>query len=38
MSLAKKPTQVRLDESQIEEFKRTIRIGKAGTPELVQIG
>ena len=32
------PTHVRLDESMIEEFKKSIRIGKAGTPELVQIG
>ena len=33
-----RPTNVRLDESMIEEFKKNIRIGKAGTPELVQIG
>jgi NADH-quinone oxidoreductase subunit B len=32
-----RPTEVRLDESMIEEFKKSIRIGKAGTPELVQI-
>jgi len=38
MSLAKRPTQVRLDESMVEEFKKSVRIGKAGTPELVQIG
>lgn len=38
MSLAKRPTETRLDESMIEEFKQTIRIGKVGTPELVQIG
>ena len=38
MSMAKRPTEVRLDEQMIEEFKRSIRIGKAGTPELVQIG
>lgn len=33
-----RPTDVRLDESMIEEFKKSVRIGKAGTPELVQIG
>ena len=33
-----RPTQVRLDESMLEEFKKSIRIGKAGTPEMVQIG
>jgi len=38
MHLNNPPTEVRLDESMIEEFKKTIRIGKAGTPELVQIG
>ena len=38
MSLAKRPTEIRLDESMIEEFRQTIRIGKVGTPELVQIG
>jgi NADH-quinone oxidoreductase subunit B len=38
MSLAKRPTETRLDESMIEEFKQTIRIGKVGTPELVHIG
>ena len=38
MSLAKRPTEVRLDETMLEEFKKSIRIGKAGTPEYVQIG
>jgi NADH-quinone oxidoreductase subunit B len=38
MSLAKAPTQVRLDEAMLEEFKKSVRIGKAGTPEYVQIG
>jgi NADH-quinone oxidoreductase subunit B len=38
MSLIKRPTEVRLDESMLEEFKKNIRIGKAGTPEMVQIG
>ena len=38
MTLAKRPTEVRLDETMLEEFKKTIRIGKAGTPELVQFG
>ena len=38
MSLAKPPTEVRLDESMVEEFKKSVRIGKAGTPEYVQIG
>ena len=33
----RRPTDVRLDESMIEEFKKSIRIGKAGTPELVRI-
>ncbi len=34
----KRPTDVRLDESMLEEFKRSVRIGKTGTPELVRIG
>ncbi len=38
MSLVKRPTEVRLDESLLEEFKRNIRIGKVGSPEIVQIG
>ncbi len=38
MSLVKRPTEVHLDETMLEEFKRTIRIGKAGSPEIVQIG
>jgi NADH-quinone oxidoreductase subunit B len=38
MYLNEPPTLVRLDESMIEEFKKSIRIGKVGTPELVQIG
>jgi NADH-quinone oxidoreductase subunit B len=38
MTLGKRPTEVRLDESMIEDFKKSIRIGKTGTPELVQIG
>jgi NADH-quinone oxidoreductase subunit B len=33
-----RPTEVRLDEGMIEEFTKSVRIGKAGTPELVQIG
>ena len=37
MSLSKRPTEVRLDESMLEEFKKSVRIGKAGTPEMVQI-
>jgi len=32
-----RPTEVRLDESMLEEFKKAVRIGKAGTPELVRI-
>ena len=32
-----RPTEVRLDESMLEEFKKSVRIGKAGTPELVRI-
>jgi len=38
MSMAKRPTEVRLEEQMIEDFKKSIRIGKVGTPELVQIG
>lgn len=38
MSLAKRPTEVRLEEQMLEDFKKSIRIGKVGTPELVQIG
>jgi NADH-quinone oxidoreductase subunit B len=38
MSLAKQPTGVRLEENMLEEFKKNVRIGKAGTPEFVQIG
>jgi NADH-quinone oxidoreductase subunit B len=38
MSLAKRPTNVRLDSSMLDEFKKSIRIGQAGAPELVQIG
>jgi NADH-quinone oxidoreductase subunit B len=33
-----RPTEVRLDDTMIDEFKKSIRIGKAGTPEFVQIG
>jgi NADH-quinone oxidoreductase subunit B len=33
-----RPTEVRLDQTMIDEFKKSIRIGKAGTPEFVQIG
>jgi len=33
-----RPTTVRLDETMIDEFKKSIRIGKSGTPEFVQIG
>ncbi len=38
MSLAKRPTEVRLDESMLEEFKQSVRIGQVGSPEFVQIG
>ena len=38
MSLAKRPTDVRLDQSMLEEFKNSIRIGQVGSPEFVQIG
>jgi NADH-quinone oxidoreductase subunit B len=37
MSLGKRPTEVRLDETMVEEFKKSVRIGKPGTPEMVQI-
>ena len=36
MTLAKRPTDVRLDEKMLKEFKENIRIGQVGTPELVQ--
>ena len=38
MTLAKRPTDVRLEESMLEEFKQSVRIGKPGTPELVRVG
>jgi NADH-quinone oxidoreductase subunit B len=38
MSLANRPTQVRLDETMLEEFKQSIRIGAPGMREPVQIG
>ena len=38
MSMAKRPTEVRLEEQMLEDFKKSIRIGKVGTPELVHIG
>jgi NADH-quinone oxidoreductase subunit B len=38
MSLANRPTQVRLEEEMLEEFKRSIRIGAPGMREPVQIG
>jgi NADH-quinone oxidoreductase subunit B len=38
MTLAKRPTEVRLDETMLEEFKKSVRIGKVGTPQMVQIG
>ena len=38
MSLAKRPTTVRLDDTILEEFKQNIRIGQVGTQELVQFG
>ena len=38
MTVGKRPTEVRLDQSMIEDFKKSVRIGKAGTPEFVQIG
>ena len=38
MSMTKRPTEVRLEEQMIEDFKKSIRIGKVGTPELVHIG
>ena len=33
-----RPTQVRLSEADLENFKKSIRIGQAGAPEFVQIG
>jgi NADH-quinone oxidoreductase subunit B len=36
MSLVKRPTEVRLDESMVEEFKANVRVGKAGTPDASQ--
>ncbi|PYV03715.1 MAG: NADH-quinone oxidoreductase subunit B, partial [Acidobacteria bacterium] len=38
MSLAKRPTEVRLDDSMLDEFKKSIRIGQVGAPEFVRIG
>ena len=38
MSLAKRPTEVRLDESMVDEFKNQIRIGQVNTQELVHFG
>ena len=38
MSLARRPTEGRLDESMLEEFKTSIRIGQVGAPEFVRIG
>jgi NADH-quinone oxidoreductase subunit B len=38
MTVGKRPTEVRLEREMVEEFKSSIRIGKAGTPEFVQIG
>ena len=38
MSLASRPTEVRLDEDMLEEFKQSIRIGAPGMRETVQIG
>ena len=39
MTLGKRPTEVRLNPANtiIDDFKKSVRIGKAGTPELVQI-
>jgi NADH-quinone oxidoreductase subunit B len=34
----RRPTEVVLQESMLAEFKKSVRIGKAGTPELVQFG
>ena len=36
MSIAKRPTDVRLDESMMDEFKRNVRIAQAGTPLVIQ--
>ena len=36
MSMAKRPTEVRLEEQMLEDFKKSIRIGKVGAPALVQ--
>ena len=38
MSLAKRPTEVRLETSMVDEFKNQIRIGQVGTQELVNFG
>ncbi|MCL5006309.1 MAG: NADH-quinone oxidoreductase subunit B [Acidobacteria bacterium] len=38
MSLASRPTEVRLEESMLEEFKQSVRIGAPGMREIVQIG
>ena len=36
MTIAKRPTGVRLDETMIDEFKRNVRIAQAGAPLVIQ--
>ena len=36
MTIAKRPTEVRLDESMIDEFKRNVRIAQSGSPLVIQ--
>jgi NADH-quinone oxidoreductase subunit B len=36
MTIAKRPTDVRLDETMIDEFKRNVRIAQVGTPLVIQ--
>lgn len=36
MTLAKRPTQVRLEEGMVDEFKRSVRIAQAGSPIVIQ--
>ncbi len=36
MTIAKRPTDVRLDETMVDEFKRNVRIAQAGAPLVIQ--
>src|SRR5450631_294127 len=36
MTIAKRPTEVRLDETMLDEFKRNVRIAQSGSPLVIQ--